>query len=151
MTHPLTSVMTRDHTCVMTPNENHTPRRTVRVDDALWNSAQEMAEKNGDSVSEIVRNSLEKYVAADYLDKRSPRQIILATIEELASDLLGLRAAYTGDDLDASAIYADHPLWNMDRDHLILFEAWLRLQINERREHWGLPEDPENIMTFDED
>lgn len=152
MTKPLTSVMTRAHTCVMTPLENHTPRRTVRVDDALWNSAQEMAAKNGHKVSAIVRTGLERYVADDHLDTRSTRQVILATIGELADDLLALRVAHTQDaPLDHAHIYLDHPLWELGDQALVIMEAWLRIEVNDRRERWGWPADPENEIVVDDE
>lgn len=148
--------MTPANVGVMTPrkidgmvNAPGTPRRTVRIDDALWNSAQEMAEKNGDSVSEIVRVGLERYVGADYLDKRGTRQIILDTIEEMAQELQGVRSGYS--DPDHMAMYVDHPLWELGAPGLIIIEAWLRLNIDERRAEWGLPEDPENVMAIDEE
>lgn len=147
MTQPLTGVMTRGHTRVMTPMENHTPRRTVRVEDALWNSAQEMAAKNGDTVSDIVRVGLEHYVASDYLDTRGTRQVILATLEELANDMTALRSAHEADaDLEAAHIYLDHPLWELGDEATTIIEAWIRIEINERRQAWGWPEDPENVM-----
>lgn len=36
--------------------------RTVRVPDDLWEAAQDAAEKNGETVSEVIRRALEQYV-----------------------------------------------------------------------------------------
>lgn len=38
-----------------------TPRRTVRIPDALWNAAQDKAEREGESVSDVIRRALEEY------------------------------------------------------------------------------------------
>lgn len=42
--------------------DTHTPARSIRVPDALWEAAQAAAEENGESVSDVVRKALEAYV-----------------------------------------------------------------------------------------
>jgi hypothetical protein len=44
------------------PNTPGTPRRTIRVPDALWDAAAAKAEENGESVSDVIRRALERYV-----------------------------------------------------------------------------------------
>lgn len=44
------------------PNTPGTPRRTIRVPDALWNAAQVKAEEQGTDVSAVIRKALERYV-----------------------------------------------------------------------------------------
>lgn len=39
-----------------------TPRRTIRVDDDLWNAALAAAEARGESLPEEIRNFLEQYI-----------------------------------------------------------------------------------------
>ena len=39
-----------------------TPKRGIRIDDDLWNKAQEIAKKNGDNLSFILRDRLREYV-----------------------------------------------------------------------------------------
>ena len=46
----------------MTPNQPKNPARTVRVDDALWDAATKVAQARGESVSDVVRRSLRRYV-----------------------------------------------------------------------------------------
>lgn len=46
----------------MSPNAPKTPLRTIRVDDDLWRKAQQRAEAEGRTVSDIVREALRKYV-----------------------------------------------------------------------------------------
>lgn len=38
------------------------PLRAIRVPDALWHAAQEVAAKQGESVSKVIRKALERYV-----------------------------------------------------------------------------------------
>lgn len=40
----------------------HTPLRSVRIPDALWNAAQAKADEQGESVSDVIRKALEQYV-----------------------------------------------------------------------------------------
>lgn len=42
-----------------TPRE--TPRRTIRIADDLWNAAAAKADERGESVSDVVRQALERY------------------------------------------------------------------------------------------
>lgn len=46
------------------PNAPRTPHRTIRVPDALWNAAREKAEREGRTLSEVLREMLERYVSA---------------------------------------------------------------------------------------
>jgi hypothetical protein len=39
-----------------------TPRRTIRVDDELWDASQAKAKKNGNNLSAIVRDALRQYL-----------------------------------------------------------------------------------------
>lgn len=40
----------------------HTPARAVRVPDDLWRAAQDKAEREGTTVSNVIRRALERYV-----------------------------------------------------------------------------------------
>lgn len=44
------------------PNVEKTPRRTVRVEEALWAAAQDAAESEGRTVSDVIRDALTRYV-----------------------------------------------------------------------------------------
>ena len=44
------------------PNRPKTPARTVRVDDDLWDAAHKKASDRGDSLSQVIREALRKYV-----------------------------------------------------------------------------------------
>lgn len=46
----------------MSPNTPGTPRRSIRVTDALWEAALSKAETKGESVSDVIRRALERYV-----------------------------------------------------------------------------------------
>lgn len=48
-----------------------TTPRAVRIDDALWNAAKAATAANGDSLSDVIRQALQKYVAAH--DQESER------------------------------------------------------------------------------
>lgn len=57
-------------TTVMTPRlgkdgsgSGNTPRRTIRVPDLEWDAAMETAEANGETVSDVIRAALRRYVA----------------------------------------------------------------------------------------
>ena len=39
-----------------------TPRRAVRVDDALWTAAKQAAEEQGENLSAVIRECLKDYV-----------------------------------------------------------------------------------------
>lgn len=45
----------------MTQSGN-TPRRTIRIKDPLWDAASEKATERGESVSDVIRRALERYV-----------------------------------------------------------------------------------------
>jgi Arc/MetJ-type ribon-helix-helix transcriptional regulator len=44
------------------PNSPKTPLRSIRVPDPLWKAAQERAAERGESVSDVIRAALERYV-----------------------------------------------------------------------------------------
>lgn len=44
------------------PNAPKTPSRNVRVPDDLWDAAMSKALDRGESLSEVIRRALEKYV-----------------------------------------------------------------------------------------
>lgn len=44
------------------PNKPKTPLRAIRISDELWLAAQAKAADNNESVSDVVRGALEKYV-----------------------------------------------------------------------------------------
>lgn len=44
------------------PNQPRTPLRSFRIPDELYEAAQRKAEEKGESVSDVVRRSLERYV-----------------------------------------------------------------------------------------
>lgn len=44
------------------PNTPGTPRRTIRVPDALWSAAAEKARERGEDLSTVLRKALERYV-----------------------------------------------------------------------------------------
>lgn len=44
------------------PNQPKTPLRNVRVSNELWEAALVKAEDRGETVSEVVRRALERYV-----------------------------------------------------------------------------------------
>jgi len=45
------------------PNAPKTPNRAIRVPDDLWRAAQEKAAEQGESLSEVIRKALARYVA----------------------------------------------------------------------------------------
>lgn len=44
------------------PNQPKTKVRTIRIDDDLWHAAQVKAAEHGESVSDVVRRALVRYV-----------------------------------------------------------------------------------------
>lgn len=46
----------------LSPNKPRTPHRTIRVEDELWEAAVALAKERGESVSEILRAALKRYV-----------------------------------------------------------------------------------------
>lgn len=44
------------------PNKPKTPLRAVRISDDLWQAAQAKANEKGESVSDVIRRALERYV-----------------------------------------------------------------------------------------
>lgn len=45
------------------PNAPKTPNRVIRVDDELWRAAQARAGERGETVSDVIRRALRRYVA----------------------------------------------------------------------------------------
>lgn len=46
------------------PNQPATPTRTVRVPDELWEAALRVARDNGETVADVIRRALTRYVRA---------------------------------------------------------------------------------------
>lgn len=46
------------------PNQPKTPARSVRVADATWQAAQAKAAEKGETVTDVIVRSLERYVKA---------------------------------------------------------------------------------------
>ena len=46
------------------PNKPKTPLRSLRISDGLWQAAQAKAAERGESVTDVVRRALERYVRA---------------------------------------------------------------------------------------
>lgn len=44
------------------PNQPSTPARAVRIEDDLWRAAQQQAADRGETVSDVIRRALERYV-----------------------------------------------------------------------------------------
>lgn len=44
------------------PNQPSTPNRTIRVSDELWEAARRVAADRGETVTDVVRRALERYV-----------------------------------------------------------------------------------------
>jgi hypothetical protein len=42
--------------------DTHTPPRSVRVPDDLWRAAQEKAARRGETLTDVIRRALERYV-----------------------------------------------------------------------------------------
>jgi hypothetical protein len=42
--------------------DTHTPPRSVRVPDDLWRAAQEKAARRGETLTNVIRRALERYV-----------------------------------------------------------------------------------------
>lgn len=49
----------------MTPAKpTHTPRRSIRISEALWAAAQDKAAERGETVTDVVTRALERYIKA---------------------------------------------------------------------------------------
>ncbi|MGZ4521922.1 MAG: hypothetical protein ACXVXO_00680 [Mycobacteriaceae bacterium] len=48
----------------MSPNKPRTPHRTVRIEPTLWQAAQAKARERGETVTDVIRRALERYVRA---------------------------------------------------------------------------------------
>jgi hypothetical protein len=64
-------------TTVMTPRlgkdgSGNTPQRTIRVPDPEWDAAKEAADANGDTLSDVIRTALRRYVARNAKRAASP-------------------------------------------------------------------------------
>ncbi len=44
------------------PNQPKTVARGVRISDALWHAAQARADERGETVSDVIRRALKRYV-----------------------------------------------------------------------------------------
>lgn len=44
------------------PNQPETPNRTVRISDDLWEAAKRKAADNDETVTDVIRRALERYV-----------------------------------------------------------------------------------------
>lgn len=44
------------------PNQPKTPARAVRIEDGLWLAAQAKAAERGETVSDVIRRALQRYV-----------------------------------------------------------------------------------------
>jgi hypothetical protein len=44
------------------PNQPKTPLRNVRVEDELWRKSKEKALMKGETVSDVIRRALERYI-----------------------------------------------------------------------------------------
>ena len=44
------------------PNKPVTPLRSIRISDTLWKAAQAKAEERGETVTDVIRAALERYV-----------------------------------------------------------------------------------------
>lgn len=49
------------------PNPSHTPNHNIRIPDDTWDAAAAKAERHGETVSSVVRESLQRYAAAPVL------------------------------------------------------------------------------------
>jgi len=49
-------------TLTRVPNQPKTPQRTVRVPDAVWDQAKRIAEARGETLSDVIRAALERYI-----------------------------------------------------------------------------------------
>ena len=43
---------------------DETPRRTVRIDEELWEASKTKAQERGDNLSEVIREALRDYINA---------------------------------------------------------------------------------------
>lgn len=50
------------------PNKPKTPHRTIRIDDELWKAAQAAAEREGKTMTEVIRAALTRYVKRSKTD-----------------------------------------------------------------------------------
>lgn len=51
------------------PNARGTPRRAIRIPDALWQAALEKARERDEDLSAVIRAALERYVRRKERDK----------------------------------------------------------------------------------
>jgi len=50
------------------PNQPATPKRGVRIPDELWQAAMRVARDRGETLSQVIRRALERYVRQHPLD-----------------------------------------------------------------------------------
>jgi hypothetical protein len=48
----------------VTPNPNHTPPRSIRIGEELWQAAKAKAAERGETVTDVIVRALERYVKA---------------------------------------------------------------------------------------
>lgn len=48
----------------LVPNQPATPNHAVRVSDELWNAAKRVAKDRDETVTDVIRRALERYVAS---------------------------------------------------------------------------------------
>lgn len=51
------------------PATGKTPKRSVRIDDARWAAAKAKAEREGKTVSDVLKECIDKYVEDDKRDE----------------------------------------------------------------------------------
>lgn len=54
--------MTPGPNVLLVPDQEKTPRRTVRVEDELWQAAKRAASDRGESVTDVIIRALKRYV-----------------------------------------------------------------------------------------
>ena len=57
-------------TVARVPNAPKTPQRTIRIADDLWEKAQAAAAERDETVSDVLRRALERYVKAAERDRK---------------------------------------------------------------------------------
>jgi hypothetical protein len=116
---------------VMTPRKigsvsKGTTRRSVRIEDELWAAAKRDAETTGQTVSDVIR---------DALDRRST---IIDAIDELSENLLGVLAEReTPGVFGDPPVYADHPLHDWPTEYIDRLRDWLDWEVQSRRREWA--------------
>lgn len=60
--HPLDRCIYTAHPSEV-PNQPKTPLRSIRIPDDLWQSARDVAAARGDSLGDVIRQALTRYIA----------------------------------------------------------------------------------------